>query len=279
MKTKAKTVPQRKLAVDWEEGKWDVRITEVPELYARYTRAIGRRYRNALSRNLFPPSYRPYRGFTLVEMLVVIAIISVLAGLILPTLGNAKKSAMIARSKSEMGAIVAAISQYQTEYSRYPAPDKYDKDKTFGLDNGTSNQEIMAILLNQDEFSNKDFKKNPRKLRLLDAQRGTSNTSPGVGSDLVYRDPWGTPYKISIDYDYDDKVVDEIYSKSAVSKDPQSNQVLNGLVEDKDNAGTFVFNGNVMVWSAGPNKIYNDSDLAKNKAKNANGDNVYSWIK
>lgn len=276
MKTKAKTVPQRKLAVDWEEGAWDVRITEVPELYARYTRAIGRRYRTALARNLFPASYRPYRGFTLVEMLVVIAIIGVLAGMIMPALSRAKLKAMINKSHVEMSGIATAIGQYQSEYSRYPAPETYDKDKTFGLDNGTSNQEIMAILLNQDEYSNKDFKKNPRKLRMLDAQRGTTATSPGVGSDLVYRDPWGTPYKISIDYNYDDKVEDEVYSKAAVSKD--GDQVLNALTEDKK-TGTFVFNGPVMIWSAGPNKLYNETEPANKRKKTANSDNVHSWSK
>jgi hypothetical protein len=35
--------------------------------------------------------------------------------------------------------------------------------------------------------------------------------SPGVGTDLVYRDPWGNPYIITMDLNYDEMCKDAFY--------------------------------------------------------------------
>src|SRR5437868_7455294 len=61
-------------------------------------------------------------GFTLVEMLVVIAIIAVLAGILLPTLARAKTVAKRNVAKVEILALAASIQQYETEYKRMPVP-------------------------------------------------------------------------------------------------------------------------------------------------------------
>ena len=46
-----------------------------------------------------------------------------------------------------------------------------------------------------------------------------NTTSPGVGPDGVYRDPWGNPYIITIDLNYDDKARDAFYRNPTVSAD------------------------------------------------------------
>jgi hypothetical protein len=38
---------------------------------------------------------------------------------------------------------------------------------------------------------------------------------PGVGTDLVYRDPWGNPYIITLDLNYDEKARDACYCHPA----------------------------------------------------------------
>jgi prepilin-type N-terminal cleavage/methylation domain-containing protein len=83
---------------------------------------------------------RPARpGFTLIELLVVIAIIAILAGLLLPVLGRARIQAQVAKARTEIASILTAISQYENDYSRYPASHKLrekisDGDFTYGTE-------------------------------------------------------------------------------------------------------------------------------------------------
>ncbi len=55
------------------------------------------------------------RGFTLVEILVVIAIIGLLVGLLLPAVNAARRSAKRARIKMEMASLVEALERVRTE--------------------------------------------------------------------------------------------------------------------------------------------------------------------
>lgn len=60
------------------------------------------------------------RGFTLVEMLVVVAIIAVLAGMIIPITGALKKVRIRARAKAELAEVQLAIEAYKTKLGHYP---------------------------------------------------------------------------------------------------------------------------------------------------------------
>ena len=102
----------------------------------------------------------------------------------------------------------------------------------------------------------------------------------GVGNDLVYRDPWGNPYIISMDLNYDDNCQDAFYCKKQVSQNGTTgsgNAGFNGLNSPGVIAGqsdNFMFHGKVMVWSAGP-----DGKVDPSKAANTdvNKDNILSW--
>ena len=59
-------------------------------------------------------------GFTLAELLVVIAIIGMLAGFLLPVVGNARHAAKITLAKSMLSNMEAALADYFKDHGLYP---------------------------------------------------------------------------------------------------------------------------------------------------------------
>ena len=64
---------------------------------------------------------RRYAAFTLIELIVVIFIIIVLAGLVLSTAGYARKKSARARAETEIAAMSAALENYKADNAVYPA--------------------------------------------------------------------------------------------------------------------------------------------------------------
>jgi type II secretory pathway pseudopilin PulG len=225
---------------------------------------------------------------------VVIAIIAILAAMLLPALARAKRNAQIATAKTEMKNIEVAIKRYESDRSRFPAPPGTQAggyDVTFGITNtiaGTlannvtavpTNAAIIAILMdavtygNGNDTPNKDHVLNPQRIAYLDPKKVSDTTSPGVGKDGEYRDPWGNPYIISLDLSYDEHCRDVFYSRTGVSQ--QSGQTgLNGLFNRTGVVDEFEHNGQYMIWSLGPDK---QADTGTNAKLGVNKDNVLSW--
>lgn len=59
-------------------------------------------------------------AFTLIELLIVIAIIAVLAGLVLGAAGSVQKKGARSRAESEIAAIGAALENYKADNGDYP---------------------------------------------------------------------------------------------------------------------------------------------------------------
>jgi prepilin-type N-terminal cleavage/methylation domain-containing protein len=246
-------------------------------------------------------SQRSLRAFTLIELLVVIAIIAILAAMLLPAIQRAKIQAMKTRAKSEMQQIGTAIAKYESTYSRLPiisgaGINTGTGDITFGLGINTNpaagplvaqnviatNSAIIAVLMDQETFRNNvrsanyGHVLNPQKLAFLNPKLATDSTSPGVGLDGEYRDPWGNPYVISLDYSLNGKTRDIVYSRYTVSQ-LNGQQGLGGLFNTNSaapNTDSFEFNGNYLIWSKGP-----DGSHAINQKYNVdpNKDNVTEW--
>jgi len=246
-------------------------------------------------------------GFTLIELLTVISIIAILAGMLMPALSKAKRQAHVATSRTEINTIMMAINQYHAQYGRYPTskeaaisinpPDKCP-DFTYG-DSGLSaspwlvnqnqknpyqanNGEVIAILRNlpyqrpglptlktQDD-------RNPQNTVFLDAKPAKTPRGPGIDSnDFVYRDPWGNPYIITMDLNYDDECQDAFYRNASVSKAGAASTVgLNGLIYRQGNPDHYAARVPVMVWSLGPDK---KASLAIAATAGVNKDNILSW--
>jgi prepilin-type N-terminal cleavage/methylation domain-containing protein len=74
------------------------------------------------SRNLPYPFHKSVNGFTLVEILVVIAIIAILSGLIITALNpvQLRKVARDANRKKDLGLISSALEQFYADNNGYP---------------------------------------------------------------------------------------------------------------------------------------------------------------
>ncbi|HEY1171280.1 MAG TPA: type II secretion system protein [Verrucomicrobiae bacterium] len=249
------------------------------------------------------------RGFTLIEMLVVIAIIAILAGMLIPALSNAKKRAQIARTKNEISQLEQSIIAFKATYSIWPMDADNrgagQPDFTYGtsglllpdsspeytgsdvvvnnfVGRQTNNAAIMPILMGQAHtMHNPNHLNNPQKKEYINPKRASADRLAGLGpTDNVYRDVWKNPFFITIDANYDGVTQDGFYSRMGVSlKDPSVTtdpNGQNGLFSKSGNPSNndFVFRGPVMIWSKGPDA---KSDPNISADAGVNTDNVLSW--
>jgi prepilin-type N-terminal cleavage/methylation domain-containing protein len=224
-------------------------------------------------------------AFTLVEMLVVVAIVAILASILIPVVGRAKTKAKVAVAKAEMAGLEAAIKSYKTDYNRWPIPKRPPPpapwineggDFTYGLTNIIQNEALMEILMAKDGRFNQGHGRNPKKNKYIEPKEsGEVDGFPGLSTTGRYHDPFGNEYFISLDLSGDGICADAAYCPPSVSGSPGGGLV--GLVSYKTIRPTapdiYVYKGEVMIWSFGPDK----TGGAGAASEGSNEDNILSW--
>ena len=259
---------------------------------------------------------RSKSAFTLVEMLVVIAIIAILAAMLLPVLAKAKDAAKKAQAKTEMGSIVTAIEGYDQDYSRFPmttnevaaagandftcgyvanpqssiawTPSTASVAVPYGGYSYDNNSNVVAILMDMTAYpngnptANANHVYNPKQVKYLNAKLsgdpGTgSQPLGGVDNAGIYRDPWGNPYVITMNASYNEQGTSDIfYCQKEVSQ--QSGQTgYNGLFNPVDAGG----NGDHFLYH-GKVMVWSAGangkiDAGDPATDHENKDNVLSW--
>ncbi|MGB0583086.1 MAG: type II secretion system protein [Limisphaerales bacterium] len=238
------------------------------------------------------------QGVTLVELLVVISIISVLAGLLLPVMGKVIIKRKVTEATKDIGDIRGGIAAYKADYSRMPvstaaqnaangAPFSSGGDFVFGthgvlgysgvgvatnnLPSGyeANNSELMLVLTASEQFPsstntvNSGHAKNVRKTLFLNAKQ-VSGTQPGLGPDGVFRDPFLQPYIITLDLNYDDFVAPGIYRYQSVSQQAGTTGYYGLLHRDPvnvplGNSDEYGLRSDVAIWSVGPDGKFHQS--------------------
>jgi prepilin-type N-terminal cleavage/methylation domain-containing protein len=208
MKTPNKELPALlNLPVEWTEEDWAKPLIVRKPRLNRFTRATPV-LKGVVHRCSRGPRGR--RAFTLIELLVVISIIAILAALLLPVLARVKLAAKIKAAHVDMNNIAAAFAAYQAAYTLAPVPKilgpGIDPSKDVSL--SISNTDVIVILMDVDQFANLNHARNPEKHAFLNAgSLKESTTAQGVSRiDYNFRDPWGNPYIIAVDLNYDNKV-------------------------------------------------------------------------
>ena len=103
-------------------------------------------------------------AFTLIEMLVVIAIIGILMSLLIPALSGARHRARVTRARMEMNQIETAWISYRNDYRELPQ----------GL--SQMDQNAVSILTGD----------NPREISYMEFSEGE------------FLDPWGEIYRLAL---------------------------------------------------------------------------------
>jgi prepilin-type N-terminal cleavage/methylation domain-containing protein len=86
-------------------------------------------------------------AFTLIELLTVIAIIGILAGILIPSVGALRKQANVAATQSQFNGYINAILQFRSEYGFYPLVTGRGNQEPFDLGTGAAQTETFIETL------------------------------------------------------------------------------------------------------------------------------------
>jgi len=171
------------------------------------------------------------RHFTLIEMLVVVAVIAILIGILIPTIGTVMQKVKQSQTKAVINSLRLAIKQYESTYGILPFTG-LNADKSIVYEPGSPiNSEYTELL---STLEGNDTTQNPRGIKFLDL------------SDADYNDAWDEELNVVLDLDYD-SVIDSTLIYGAGTK-----------------------NTEIVIWSAGPDGDHNADDSHADNDDNVN---------
>ena len=74
------------------------------------------------------------KGFSLIELLIVIAIISIITAIVVPNLMSANIRAKVSGVKADMGSIAIALEDYKVDYGEYPKDSRFSRSSSYASD-------------------------------------------------------------------------------------------------------------------------------------------------
>ncbi len=157
------------------------------------------------------------KGFTLVELLTVMAVIAILAGLVLSTAGYVQKKAAMSKAQSEIAALSAACESYKADNGVYPrgpttsGSNTIPLNATDSLDPRKSGKPATAAYMNASLYLYGELSGDRNLDRKIDTGAKTyfefnpAILTPvgGTGTVTAIVDPFGNSYGYSTAYQAD----------------------------------------------------------------------------
>jgi prepilin-type N-terminal cleavage/methylation domain-containing protein len=206
------------------------------------------------------------RGFTLLEMLVVITIISILAGFSLMGVLKARRSGEESAAKAEVQMLRSRIDALKNAFGYYPPTSLAElKVKTNGINDG--NESLFGFLLSRkrggpfadDLAENRWSNADGDSLAAPDLKRIQTelNWVRGTPDLLEYVDFWGNPFVYIHSRDYAKKYKCQNPAGEIFDVEARKNPVT----------GTYAAPTSYQLWSLGADGLN----------QNGEGDDIASW--
>ncbi len=125
----------------------------------------------------------PQRGFTLIEVMVVVVIIGLLAAIVVPNLiGNIDRAA-VTRAKGDIRSIETALNLFRLDNFRYPSTEEGLEALVINPGDAAQNWKPYLNSLPSDPWSNTYLYRNPGEQREFDVFSYGADGQEG-GEDL-----------------------------------------------------------------------------------------------
>ena len=222
-------------------------------------------------------SPRSSKGFTLIELIIVIAILATLAGIAYPTYMSIQENAGRTAAKKVCTDIVSAVESFKQDNNGmlpYNAdmvePD--DDDQMFLTTTAGEDADLIKVLTNREDDDAERRLNSTRDIYLRSDEQEQPREGLYVNAtgEIGFYDPWGSPYHVVL------------CEEDAGAKDPFTTRRYRGK--------------NCLVYSTGPDQegvASSDAPTSKKKPKGKQAqaaadaaaemleealeDNVYSW--
>ncbi len=230
------------------------------------------------------------RGFTLLELIVVIAILGTLMGISYPAIIGVQENARIASSSKVCADVVAGVSNFKQDhngimpyYSTKAKPDKNDQIYLTTLPGKDAG--LLSILTGYEDTNMKLNINNEPYMKPTRAESPRDGLFGESGSKLGLYDPWGKPYYVVM-CEMTEGCIDP-FTKRRIGRE---NCLVYGLGPDSDGIADAHSDKKRMSASASSGKKSGKKKMSKAEAKrvrqeaqdalnDAIMDNIYSWKK
>lgn len=221
---------------------------------------------------------RFYRGFTLIELIVVIAILATLIGISYPAIIGFQENARVSAANKACVDVVAGISNFKQDHNGilpyYPNAAKPNRDdQIFLITESGKDAGLVSILAGYEEGDEKLNINNEAYIKPTKAENPKDGLYGDSADELTLYDPWGKPYYVvlceSLDGCIDPFTGKRIRRESSLVYSTGPDQA--GVAQAHLGKNSRKKGGKKMTAAQ---KAAADEDAA-----DAEQDNVYSWKK